>query len=88
MLLQQMARNWWAIVLRGVCAIVFGLLAWIWPGVTLGALVLVWGAYAFADGVLALAAAFSGATVTPWWALVLEGLVGFGAAAAAIFFPV
>jgi uncharacterized membrane protein HdeD (DUF308 family) len=87
MMLRLMARNWWVIVLRGVCAILFGVLAWTWPGVTLGALVLLWGAYAFIDGVLALVSAFSGASGQPWWVLALEGLVGLGAAAAAVMYP-
>jgi len=87
MLLQLIARRWWSIVLRGVCAILFGLMAWFWPGATLGALVFLWGCYAFADGVLALAGAFSGVSETPWWALVLGGLVSLGAAAAAFFYP-
>jgi len=86
-MLRLMARNWWLLVLRGVCAIMFGVLAWTWPGVTLHALVLLWGAYAFVDGVLGFAAAFSGSTGAPWWVLVFEGIVGVIAAAAAIFFP-
>jgi uncharacterized membrane protein HdeD (DUF308 family) len=86
-MLQLMARNWWMLVLRGACAILFGIFAWTWPGVTLGVLIVLWGLYAFADGVLAFAAAFTGAAGRPWWALIVEGLVSFGAAAAAIFFP-
>lgn len=87
MLLHTMSRNWWSIVLRGVCAILFGLLAWFWPGVTLNVLVLLWAGYTFADGVLALAGAFSGASTTPWWALLIIGLVSLFAAAFAILFP-
>ena len=60
MLVDMIARNWWTLVLRGVCAIVFGVVAWIWPGVTLGALVILWGCYTFADGVLAFAARILG----------------------------
>jgi uncharacterized membrane protein HdeD (DUF308 family) len=86
-MLNFVARNWWLIVVRGVCAMVFGLLAWLWPGVTLGALVLLWGAYAFLDGVLAFAAAFSGSSGKPWWALVLEGVVSLGAAVATLVAP-
>jgi|SRR6187431_2604330 uncharacterized membrane protein HdeD (DUF308 family) len=86
-MLQFISRNWWMLVLRGVCAILFGVLAFTWPGVTLGALILLWGAYAFADGVLALAAAFSGAASAPWWVLIVEGLVGIAAAVAAFFAP-
>jgi uncharacterized membrane protein HdeD (DUF308 family) len=86
-MIELLARNWWTVVLRGVFAIVFGVLAFAWPGVTLGALVLLWGAYAFMDGVLALVAAFSGAGGQPWWVLALEGLLGLGAAAAAVLQP-
>jgi uncharacterized membrane protein HdeD (DUF308 family) len=87
MLLHIAARNWWSIVLRGVCAILFGLLAWVWPGVTLSVLVLLWAGYTLADGVLALAGAFSRTSTAPWWALLIIGLVSLFAAAFAIFFP-
>lgn len=87
MLVDMIARNWWSLVLRGVCAIVFGVVAWIWPGVTLGALVLLWGCYAFIDGVLAFVGAFSGKTETPWWALMLIGIVSMGAAVVAFVYP-
>lgn len=87
MLLHTMSRNWWSIVLRGICAILFGLMAWVWPGITLSVLVLLWAAYAFADGILALAGAFSGRSTTPWWALLIIGLVSLAAAAFAILFP-
>jgi len=86
-MLREVARNWWLLVLRGACAILFGVFALAWPGVTVGALLLLFGAYAFADGVLAVVAALSGRASTPWGALLLEGLVGLGAAAAALFFP-
>jgi hypothetical protein len=50
--------HWWAFALRGVAAVIFGFLAFAWPGVTLAVLVLLWGAYALVDGILALASAF------------------------------
>jgi uncharacterized membrane protein HdeD (DUF308 family) len=86
-MLHFIARNWWLLVVRGACAILFGVLAFAWPGVTLGALVLLWGVYALVGGVLSLMAAFSGAAGRPWWALTLEGVVSIAAAAAAFFFP-
>ena len=86
-MLREVARNWWLLVLRGGCAILFGVIALAWPGVTVGALLLLFGAYAFADGVLAVVAALSGRASTPWGVLLLEGLVGLGAAAAALLFP-
>ena len=50
MMLEDASRNWSWIMLRGVVALLFGIMAFAWPGITLGALVIVWGAYAIADG--------------------------------------
>jgi uncharacterized membrane protein HdeD (DUF308 family) len=86
-MLDLLVRNWWLVVLRGIFAILFGVIAWTQPAVTLGALVLLWAIYAFADGVLAFWAAFSGATGRPAWVLILEGLVGIGAGTVAVLFP-
>ena len=86
-MLQFIGRNWWLLVLRGVCAILFGVLAFTWPGMTLGALIWMFGAYALVNGVLAFVAAFSNSTDTPWWILVLEGLVSIAAASATLLYP-
>jgi uncharacterized membrane protein HdeD (DUF308 family) len=56
-MLETFTRYWWAVALRGAAAVLFGLMALIWPGITLLALVIVFGAYALVDGVLALVAA-------------------------------
>jgi uncharacterized membrane protein HdeD (DUF308 family) len=72
-----LAHNWWALALRGLFAILFGVMAFAWPGITLGAMVLLYGAYALVDGVFAIAAAVTGRTRgIPWWALLLEGIAG------------
>lgn len=85
-MLHFIAKNWWMLVLRGICAILFGVLAFTSPGITLGALILLFGAYAFADGILAFVAAFTHSTGRPWWALVLEGLVSIAAASATFLY--
>jgi uncharacterized membrane protein HdeD (DUF308 family) len=72
-----LARNWWVLVVRGVLAVVFGILAFVWPGATVGALVILFGAFMFVDGVFALVAAWRRAEQrTSWWTVLLEGLAG------------
>jgi uncharacterized membrane protein HdeD (DUF308 family) len=71
-MLAFLARNWWILVVRGVAAIVFGVLTFLWPGLSLAVLVIVWGAYALADGVIGLFGAFTGPRTDgfPWWLLI------------------
>jgi uncharacterized membrane protein HdeD (DUF308 family) len=76
LLLQGLARYWWLILLRGIAAIIFGVLAFIWPGITLVTLVLFWGAFALVDGILALAHAIMGGNVGSRWWLALIGVLG------------
>ena len=72
-----LARNWWALLIRGIAAVIFGILAFMWPGVTLWVLVILFGAYAFVDGVFAIVAAVRAAQAHErWWPFVLEGIVG------------
>jgi len=88
MMVIVLSRNWWTLALRGLFAVLFGIMAFAGPGITLGALVLLYGAYAFADGVLAIAAALVGRTVgVPWWALLIEGLAGIGVGIITLLWP-
>src|SRR5207244_4743941 len=70
-------RNWWALALRGVLAILLGVAVVVLPGVTLAALVVLFGAYALVDGVLAIIAGVRAAERHErWWSPVLKGLAG------------
>jgi uncharacterized membrane protein HdeD (DUF308 family) len=75
-MLETLARYWWVVAVRGVAAVLFGLMAVIWPAITVTVLVLLFGAYALVDGVLALATAIFGGRSAegrrPW--LALEGV--------------
>jgi uncharacterized membrane protein HdeD (DUF308 family) len=71
-----LARYWWLFLLRGIAAIIFGVLAFIWPGITLVTLVLFWGAFVMVDGVLALAHAIMGGNMGSRWWLALIGVLG------------
>jgi uncharacterized membrane protein HdeD (DUF308 family) len=84
-----LARNWWAVLLRGVAAIVFGFAALLLPHITLAALVLVFAIYMFTDGVLTIISAVRAAARRERWGmLVLEGLVDLAAGAGAFLVPV
>lgn len=86
-LLHAMAGNWWLAVLRGVAAIIFGVLAFAWPGITLLTLVLFWGAFVLVDGVLAIIAAVKGGNPMPRWWLAIVGLAGLAAGALTFLMP-
>jgi len=73
-MLHTLARNWWALALRGLVAVLFGLLTFILPGITLVTLVLLFGAYALADGIFNVIAFFR--VASHHWALLIEGLIG------------
>ena len=84
----QLFRNWWIVAVRGVLAIVFGILALIWPDTTKLALVLLFGAFTLIDGSLAVAVGIAVSKLFErWWALVLEGLTGIGIGVLTFFWP-
>jgi uncharacterized membrane protein HdeD (DUF308 family) len=88
-MLELLSRHWWAVLLRGVAAVLFGLMALIWPGITLAVLVLLWGAYVLVDGAFALGTAiFGGASAEGrrFW-LVLEGAAGIAAGVITFIWP-
>ena len=86
-LLHTLSRYWWLVLLRGIAFIVFGVLAFMWPGLTLVTLVLFWGAFALVDGVLALAQAIMGGSMGPRWWLALIGVAGIAAGILTFMWP-
>ena len=86
-ILDGLARNWWLILLRGICAIVFGLLTILWPGLSLFTLVILYGVFALFDGGLAIGAAIMGDTPAPRWWLALVGVFGIAAGAVTLLWP-
>ena len=75
-LLGRLAENWWLLLLRGLAAIAFGVVAFLWPAITLVALTYLFGIYAIVDGLAAIWAAFNlpGEAAPRWW-LGLSGVV-------------
>jgi len=83
-----LAQNWWSLVIRGLVGICVGVIAFVWPGITLAALVLLFGAYALIDGVVSLAGAVKAARAHErWLVLVLEGIAGIVSAAITVLWP-
>ena len=76
-MLAALAQKWWVLALRGVFAIIFGILTIIWPGPTLLVLIILFGAYALVDGIFAVVAGFASRSANQrWWVLLLEGVAG------------
>src|SRR5881296_2561939 len=83
-----LTRNWWALALRGIFAVLLGLAAFVLPGITLALLVALFGAYAVVDGVLAIIAGVRAAERHErWWSPVLKGLAGIVAGVLAFVWP-
>jgi uncharacterized membrane protein HdeD (DUF308 family) len=83
-----LARNWWAVLLRGILAILLGVLTLVLPAVSLASLVLLFAIYMLADGVLGIVSAIRAARQHERWGwLVLEGLLDIAAGIAALVWP-
>jgi uncharacterized membrane protein HdeD (DUF308 family) len=83
-----LADNWWALALRGLFAILFGIIAFAMPGAAMLALVLVFGAYSAADGIFNIVLAVRGARGHERWGLLLvNGLLGIAIGIAAVIWP-
>ena len=84
-MLHLLARRWWALALRGLLAVIFGLLTFFVPGITLFALVLLFGFYAILDGVFDIISAIRAPGAH--WPLLVEGIIGVIAGILAILWP-
>jgi uncharacterized membrane protein HdeD (DUF308 family) len=82
-------RSWWVPALRGIFGILFGVLALMWPGLTLLTLVALFAAYALLGGITSVIGAIGHRRVDEdWWLPLLLGLVSIGAAIVAVVNPV
>jgi len=81
-------HNWWVLALRGLAAVLFGILAFIWPGITIFTLVLLFGAYALVNGILALVISFKGPRrIRRFGSLIFGGLISVAAGVIAFIWP-
>jgi uncharacterized membrane protein HdeD (DUF308 family) len=85
---EVLADNWWAVGLRGILGIAFGLICLLTPGVALGVFVILFAAYMFVDGGFAIASAWKAArSGERWGLLIVEGLVDIAAGLIAVIWP-
>jgi uncharacterized membrane protein HdeD (DUF308 family) len=81
-------NNWWSPVIRGLVAILLGIITLAWPGITLGALVLLFGFYTFIDGIFSIVGAWRASRAHErWGVLVFEGVAGIIAAVVTFAWP-
>jgi uncharacterized membrane protein HdeD (DUF308 family) len=88
MLLAAISSKWWIFLLNGLVAILFGIMAFVWPGITILSLVLLFGIYCIADGITAIGASFAkGDSGRSWWQMLLIGVISLVAGVTAIAWP-
>lgn len=89
-MLKLLAENWWVLLLRGLFAVLFGVLTFVWPGLSLLSLIILFGAYSLVDGVVALYGAFKGRGeargYSLWW-LLFVGISGIAAGIVTFIYP-
>lgn len=88
-MLRMLVVNWWIVGVRGVLTILFGVAAILWPALTLGILITIFGVYAIMDGLFTIVMGVWGGKDRSdgWLMMVLDGLVRIGAGVIAIIWP-
>jgi len=86
--MNQLTYNWWTVALRGVLAIIVGLLAFIFPGITLAVVIALFGVFALLEGAfLILSGIRSRREQKRWWLLIIQGIISLGAGVVAFIAP-
>jgi len=81
-------QAWWALLIGGIASVVFGVIAFVWPQLTLFFLAVFFAATVFVDGIVTIASAIRNrATATHWWLWLLIGLLGVVAGAIGLLSP-
>jgi uncharacterized membrane protein HdeD (DUF308 family) len=86
-MMRALVGSWKRLAVQGAAAMIFGVVTLVWPHVTLWALVLLWGAFAFVDGVTALSAAISDKLLLHRGWIAFWGITGIAAAIVTLVWP-
>ncbi len=81
------SRNWWVFLIGGLASVIFGIMAFMKPGVALLVLAMFFSAYVLVDGAVNIWGAITHRNRDGWWALLLLGIVGFVAGGFALLYP-
>lgn len=82
---RSLLRHWWVLVIRGVLAIAFGVLAYLWPQITVAVLVTLFAAFAFLDGI---ASVVSAARHRHWGWQFFGGLLSIAVGVLVVLWPI
>ncbi|MCX7564991.1 HdeD family acid-resistance protein [Sulfitobacter sp. F26169L] len=83
-----LTRNWWLLLLRGIAAILFGLATFVWPGLTISVLIIMFGAYILLDGIIGVVDALRYREgVDNWWFWLFESILGIVVGLLTLFMP-
>lgn len=84
----ELANKWWVLLLNGICAIIFGIIAFTWPHITLIALAIVYGIYSLIDGITMIGAVFArNKSGQSWGHLLFHGIISIIAGLIALVWP-
>lgn len=87
-MLTMLRKYWWTILLRGIIAVLFGIAAFLWPGITIALLIWLFGAYALLDGIISVVigiAQYGGNE--RWWGILLQGICGIAVGLMTFLWP-
>lgn len=88
-MLRKITRDWWLYALLGIASIVFGILAFVWPGITLQVLVILFGAFVIVDGIALLVSLARGDVLARShpWTVGAMGVLGIGIGTLTFIWP-
>jgi uncharacterized membrane protein HdeD (DUF308 family) len=87
-MLTMLRKYWWTILLRGILAALFGIAAFVWPGITIVFLISLFGAYALLDGIISVVIGIAQYGENErWWGILLQGICGIAVGVMTFVWP-
>ncbi|MCI0446997.1 HdeD family acid-resistance protein [bacterium] len=87
-MLAMLRKYWWTILLRGIIAALFGIAAFVWPGITIVFLIWLFGAYALLDGIISVVIGIAQYGENErWWGILLQGICGIAVGLMTFLWP-